>query len=86
MGQGKWYLEYSYRDSGMSGSIEKAEIPLVSGTEAEAIEEASSKWANILAEATAQWEEAKGGMAYPSASPFGGIDPSPQVVYKIALR
>ena len=72
MGQGKWYLVWTYwsYDSGL-GHLELTEVPLMATAENEAVAEARAKWAEIPVEATVR---------------FGDISPNPQVVYKIALR
>ena len=94
--RGKWYLVYKdmFDTDIRMGMSEYAtfeyerdkEIPLIAKTKDKAILEARIMWTNMLAEATAIWEEVKKKAAHPPKTAFGGADPNPYVIYKIKLE
>ncbi len=88
MHSGKWYLVYTSKNWMENvHDIETVQILLSATTEEGAVKEAKARWAVLVAEATARWEQQKVIWAHPPNAVFDDVLPNPHVVcqYKIPL-
>ena len=90
MSRKNWYLVYTHTNEMEAGTfrdgIEDVEVALKATTEAEAVAEAESKWAEIVKERDEYWEKCKKTWAHPPASPTEWGARNPRVISKISLQ
>jgi len=86
MHNGKWYLVYTSKNWMENvHDIETTEILLKATTEKEAVAEARTKWAGIVSEANARWEQQKATWVHPPSTVFDDVPPNPHVVYRYKI-